>query len=127
MAFLPAAFLTDSYAAAFEADFRAVFLGAGCFACAASEALFAAQRFRVASPMAFLAEALIFLRLAFTGSGDAGSVSAFNFAQRAFWAAAIFRREAALNCRRLSVAGAAVGVEATVLPSSIDSTSAICS
>src|SRR4051812_48865119 len=103
LAFFTVAFLTGANFLA-VAFFAAAFLE-GLFAWAASAALFAAQRFRVASPMALRADALI-LRRTFAGSGVDDSVSPFTFAQRAFCAAAIFRREYALNFRRLLPVGA---------------------
>ena len=100
------------------------------FAGACSAALFAAHRALVASPMAFLAEALIFLRLVAAGVDAVASgigASPFSLAQRAFWAAAIFRREEALNFRRLPAGVSETPVDTSDLPQSIPSTSAICS
>ena len=99
------------------------------FAGACSAALFAAHRALVASPMAFLAEALIFLRLVAAGVDAVASgvgASPFSLAQRAFWAAAILRREDALNFLRFpGMPSSGVAAVSAGTPDSIARSSAI--
>src|SRR5262249_52326854 len=97
----------------------AAFLRPAFFAWAASDAaLFNAQRFFVASLIAFLPAALI-LRLRFATFGavsEGTSDSPLILAHLAFWAAAIFRRAAAENFFRFRVGTSASAVAAVLFP-----------
>jgi hypothetical protein len=86
----------------------AVFLLAGCSGFPFA-ALTAAQRFLVASAIAFLPAALIFrFVLAGTLAGFDGSDSPRIFAQRSCWASFILRRVSAESFQRFGVVPAAV-------------------